>query len=53
LAAALARVPQLFGNGHWRDLHVRPPSLLVAVPKQILVVGAAEWHSELVADLAS
>jgi hypothetical protein len=53
LVAALARVPQLFGNRHWLDLHVRPPGLLVAVPMQILVVSTAEWHCEFVANLAA
>src|SRR5438105_257760 len=45
--------PQLLRDGQWRDLQVAPPGPFVALPVQLVVMGAAQRHRELVAHLAA
>src|SRR5262249_43447798 len=45
--------PQCLGDAQGRDLLVRPPGLLIALPVQRLMMGAAQGDGELIADLAT
>src|SRR3712207_4876866 len=54
ISRELARLtPELFSDGQWADVQGRPPRLLIRLPVELAMVGAAERDRELVADLAA